>query len=524
MPDPVAPSAPAAPAPAPAAAPTPAPAPSPAPAAPAPAAPAPAPVNNDLPSIADAWKSAVDSVPLEDDPADAPAVDPAAPADADPAAPADADPDAPAVKDPTAPAPAAEDQPDPDLTLDLSIEDTDFGPKELGDFLKQDAAVDKFFNDHPDVKNRVFAMARRDQETRGIREIAPTLAIAQEMQRGHGLYETIDGHFLKADTPEGFKGFMDMWVEQAMIVDDKGQPIKGEDGKYQLHPALTSIIENIHGNRSDYLAGEMAKTGKIPPALAKTALKVLDVLSKSADERQQEAAQILKEALSPQSSAEGELPDELKPYSERLQAKEKALNDKEEAQARTQRESETTARTEALGRADQKAAQVCVTQVKPVLQKAGLTEYETKNALREIGELVDGKLKSIDTYQRTRDRLEAGTIDAAREKEISKTTLTYTQEILGPIVRDVIRRATAGKLGRQTATEERVAQQQRDSRTDPRGTSVSSSPAAPQSPEQIEAGLIKEYADAHNGDKPDRRWLTEKTWERMNAAPRRRTA
>jgi hypothetical protein len=417
-------------------------------------------------------------------------------------------------------APEAGAEPVPELVL----EDTAFGPKELGDFLKKDAGVEKFFNQNPEVKNRIFAMARRDAETRGIRQIAPTLELAKEMQRGHALYSEIDDNFLKADTPEGFKGFMDMWLEQAVITDDSGKPVLDGDGKYKVHPALTSIIENIHSNRNDVLANQMAQSGKIPRDLADSTLKVIDFLSKSADEGIQEAAKLVKEVLAPSSSASGQLPDELKPYSESLQAKEKELNDRIAAQDRTQRDSEKAAHKEALRRADFKAAEVCLAQVNPLLKAAGLTEYEQKAAKAQIGDLVDQKLRDITGYQIARNRLEAGKVDAAREKEISKIVVTYTQEILGDIVRDVIRGATAGKLDRQTATDNRIAEQQRTSRTDPRGTSVNGGPSAPMSAAQLEDAVIKEYKDAHNGESPDRRYITQKVWEKSTAAPARRTA
>ena len=438
---------------------------------------------------------------------------PDAPVPDEPAPDAVPDPDAPPAPDPDAPVPDTP-APDADLRLDLSVEDTDFGPKELGDFLKKDVAVEKFFNDHPEVKSRVFAMARRDSETRAIREIVPTIALAQEMQRGHSLYTAVDNHFVNATTPEGFKGFMDHWVSEALMYDEKGQPIK-ENGQYKLHPALPYILDKLHSQRNDVLSAQMSQSGKLPSALADSTLKVIDFLSKSADERVQEAAQILKEAISPSSSAQGELPDELKPFSESLKAKERELNERAAAEDRTRQASEQTVRTQALTRADQTAAQVCVGQVKPLLKNAGLSEFEQKAALSLIGDRVDQKLKTITAYQIARDRLENGSIDAAREKEISKLTLTFTQEILGPIVRDVLRTATQGKLDRQSATDTRVADQQRTSRTDARGASISGTPQPAMSVAQIEDGLVKEYMDGHGGERPDRRWITEQMAQKM---------
>ena len=524
MPDTVAPapaSAPAAPSSAPAAAPA---SPAPAPAAATPPSPAaPAPTVENAGSISEAWERAVASVPIEEEQraeeeaaVEEPAAEVPAAESEEPAAEPAAEPEAVAEQ------PTAETEPVPELIL----EDGDFGPKELGDFLKKDAAVEKFFNDHPEVKNRVFAMARRDQETRAIREIAPTVELAKEMQRGHSLFSDIDNRFLNATTPEGFKSFMDMWVEQALMVDDTGQPIKGEDGKYRIHPALTSVIENIHANRNGHLLGEMERTGKIPAPVADSTLKVIDFLSKSADDQVKEAAQILKDRLTPSSSsATGELPDELKPYSESLKKREQELNEREASQQRTRQESEKAAHAEALRQADFKAAEACLAQVNPLLKKAGLTEFEQKAARERIGNLLDQKLRENAMYQTARNRLEAGTLDAARSKELTKLILTYTQELLGPITAGVLREATHGKLARQTETDNRVAEQQNRSRTDPRGTSAGSQTGQPQTTAQIEEALVNEYKAAHNGEMPDRRWVTQKMWDRMNTGKgQRRTA
>ncbi len=262
MPDTAAPSAPAAPAPA-ATPSAPAPAPTPAPAVPA--SPSPAPTVENSSSIAEAWQRAQAEVPVgvEDAELEAPAPEAAAPQAQD-----DDQPDA-------APAPADEvevqagDQPevqlDPDLALpEIALEDGDFGPKELGDFLKKDAAVDKFFNDHPEVKNRIFGMARRDSETRAIREIAPTVEIAQEMQRGHKLFHDIDNRFLTATTPEGFKSFMDMWVEQALITDDKGQPSEARTENTKSIPRSPASSRTFTPTATPIFSERWRKTARFP--------------------------------------------------------------------------------------------------------------------------------------------------------------------------------------------------------------------------------------------------------------------
>lgn len=494
-------------------------APSPAPAAPS----TPAPTVENAGNISEAWGRAVAAVPLEDKAVDA---EPA-PADVDTAevpAVVEAAQETPAeVIDPTATEPEATPVVTTETDPEFSLQENGFDPKELNDFFKQDPAVQKFLDEHPAEKNKFYAMARRDSETRAIRQITPTLEVAQEMQRGHSLYSDFDTKFLSATTPEGTKAFMDRWVQEAMIVGDDGQPLKGADGKYQIHPALTNIMDTIHGNRSNWLVSQMQSSGKVPAKLADNAIAVADFFAKSGDERVQAAASILKEALSPHSSAQGDVPDELKPFSDSLKAKEKELADKQAALDRTQSESETTARTESLRRAETKAAETCLATVKPILAKAGLTKFETDAALTKIGNMVDEQLKANGTYQTIYNTIEARPVSDAREKALTRHVLTYTQEILGDIVSQVAREATEGKLGRQDATQDKVAKQAAASRMDPQGTSVGSSSTQPQTAEQLEAAIVKEYQDSH-GTAPDRRYITEALWKRMAQGSARRTA
>src|SRR5579864_1889884 len=148
------------------------------------------------------------------------------------------------------------------------------------------------------------------------------------MSQGASLMQTFDNSFLKATTADGAQEFLNHWVREAMIVDDKGQPVM-ENGKYKLHPSLPFIFDHIAGNKVSVWADQVKQTGRLPEQIAPLVASLREFAISKGDERLQAAADIFKEAISPSSSAQGELPAELKPYADSLKAKEEALNKRE---------------------------------------------------------------------------------------------------------------------------------------------------------------------------------------------------
>ena len=388
--------------------------------------------------------------------------------------------------------------------------------------LKADPVATKFFDDRPELKNQVFAALRRDSENREIRQYVPDLETAKMVTQAAGTFQRIDNKFLKAETPEGAREFLNEWIKEAMIVGDDGKPVVGEDGKYKLHPALSYVFDHISTNKLSMEASTVAQTGKLPPSLAPVIEAVHKFATQSGDERLQAAADIFKEAMNtPSSSAPGEVPENLKAYADSLKAKEDSLTKERAAADRQRTESHQAAHQQSIDRAETKAADAVRGQLQPRFDSAGLTKFEQDAALRKIGDLIDQKLEQNQLYQSIYDSILGDAPSEAREKRLTRHMLSYTNESLGPIVAQVLREAKGGALARQTAKQTTVAGQQAQSRIEPRGTSIT--PVSPQSmtPAQLRTQVVKEYRDAHQGDDPDVAYITKEMFTRVNA-PRKK--
>jgi hypothetical protein len=164
-------------------------------------------------------------------------------------------------------------------------------------------------------------------------------------------------------------------------------------------------------------------------------------------------------------------------------------------------------------------------QLKPLFVKAALSDFEKDAVLERIGEMVDTKLAGNQLYQSLYDSILKMPAGEAREKALTKHMLLYTNEILGPIAAEVIRKAKAGTLSRQDATQSKVDEQKRTSAADPRGTPTSATRTAQVStPKDLRNQIITEYKAAHGGDEPDTEYVIAESWKRTQAAakgPRR---
>lgn len=405
------------------------------------------------------------------------------------------------------------------LTLDDDGEAA--SPESLFKELKADPAAQKFFEDRPDLKNKVMAALRRDTENREIRKIVPDVETAKEMSRGATLFSDFDTKFLNATTPDGYKGFMDKWVQEALILDDKGQPVM-ENGVYKLHPSFPYILNQIYENQAAYALSEFKKSGTLTPQLTEMASSIADhFLQKaklSGDERLEAAAEIFKGALAPQPSASEEIPESLRALQDSLTAKEKALKDQEQSAARQRQESEAKAakdaRTQAIERADSRAADSIKAQLKPLFATSGLTDFEADAALTRIGQAVDELMAKDEFYQAQRDSAEAQLTGDALEKRLLKLTMTWVNVHMGEVATRVLREAKGGTLKRQTERTATVEGQKKVSASDPKGTSIA--PTAPAQGQVTKAQIEKEYMDSHNGEKPSLEWVMGEAMKRIS--------
>lgn len=386
-------------------------------------------------------------------------------------------------------------------------------PQDFFKELNSDPAAKKFFDDHPEIKNKVGAALRRDSENREIRQYVPTVEAAREISGAAATFQQVDNLFLKATTAEGADAFVTTWAKQALITGPDGKPLMDEHGKYQVHPALPYVLDRIAGNKLGMWAQSVAETGKLPAQLAPLVDAIKSFAVTKGDERLQAVAEILKEAMStPSSSALGEVPDELKPFASSLKAEREALDNEKATAARQQQERQDALHQQSIERAETKAIDAIRAQLKPSFDRAGLTDFEADAARREIGDLIDQKLGDDSLYQHIYDSILIEPPSESREKKLTKHMLTYTQEKLGPIVADVLRKAKAGTLKRQTDRQDKVDTQKKASSSDPRGTSIT---APSTQPLTTNAAIIAEYKAANNGEAPTQEYVLGEALKRV---------
>lgn len=377
------------------------------------------------------------------------------------------------------------------------------GPKGFADFLKEHPEASKALDSNPELKNKVFGALRRDAENRELRTLIPDVETAKAVTGAAATFQNFDNRFLGSTTPEGAQKFLEYWVREAMITDDKGQPVKTADGKFQFHPALSYTFDHIFNNKISVLAKQAEKSG---------------------NERLQAALDVIREELSPDSQASDEIPEELRPQAEALAEERRKFNAEKEGRNRELLQQQEVANQQSIDRAESKAADSVRGLLKPLFAKATLSDFEQNAALEKIGTLVDDTLASNSLYQAMYDSILQREPGEDREKALTAHMLRFTNEILGGIAAKVIREAKGGTLTRQVAKQSQVDAQKRTSKTDPKGASVGTTrTAATTDPAQLRAQITNEYKAAHGGELPDADYLLREMAKRTGVfAPKRK--
>jgi hypothetical protein len=296
-----------------------------------------------------------------------------------------------------------------------------------------------------------------------------------------------------------------------------------ENGQYKMHESFPYILNQIYQNQATYALSEFKKSGTLTPQLTEALMAIADhFLQKaklSGDERLEAAAEIFKGAIAPQPSASEEIPEHLKALSDSLTAKEKALQEKEQSDARQRQESESKAakdaRTQAIERADGRAADSIKAQLKPLFATSGLSSFEADAALNRIGQAVDELMEKDEFYQAQRSSAEAQLSGDALEKRLLKLTMTWANVHMGEVATKVLREAKGGAIQRQTERTATVDSQKKASAADPKGTSITSAPAGPQ--KFSNAQIEKEYMDSHSGERPSLEYVLGEVLKRNSA-------
>lgn len=333
-------------------------------------------------------------------------------------------------------------------------------------------AVKEWFNDPENpLKDTLTNMARRAAVADPILRQIPDVETAERLVQTGAEYEAFDNSF---DQISDTKSALDWWQKMTLA-----QAQKDATGKLTMHPAFRQLERTIVDANLQSLVSA-AKAGKWHPALSNVfhdALEVrLDAAKKAVaagqDIDDNQDAIVAIENLQRVNPRPVDKPVELTPEQKTAQAqidRDRAAIKAGETKAHTQKV------TDAFSTVTKTVDESMADQFVPAIQKAGLAGSEFEHAVLDIANALEAELETHDYYKERKAQIKAAIQKNPTDANIAalkKHELTYRNMKIGKITKEVLRKATEGKLVRQGEKQEKIEAQTEASKTEPRGTST----------------------------------------------------
>lgn len=346
----------------------------------------------------------------------------------------------------------------------------------LESFDKAPDAVKEWWNDPTNpLKDTLTAMARRAAIADPILREIPDVETAQQVIKTSAAYEQFDNGFNEISTPQSAQGFWEkLWTDFA-VKDDKGN-ITG------AHPAFNNLERAIF----DANAGALTKHAKESGTWSKP---LANLLHDGLDAAYEAAKKDPNNADNSDMIAAIEAIREIRPRPSNKPVE--LTQEQKEAQTRIDRDRaalDSTKATERAATVDKAFATITsevddamVDQFLPVLDKAGLSDFEHENAVIAIDKALKAELGKNDLYTTRKTQLTAAIKkdpSAKNVEALKKHELKYSNMKIGRITKEVLAKATAGTMKRQGDKETKRNEQIDRSKTEPRGTSSATTAAA----------------------------------------------
>ncbi|HLJ90510.1 MAG TPA: hypothetical protein VKZ53_27120 [Candidatus Angelobacter sp.] len=323
------------------------------------------------------------------------------------------------------------------------------------------------------LKETLTAMARRAAVADPILREIPDAETAREVVQTSANFHRFDDRFHQVGNVETAQKFWEsLWNDFALR--------DGQGNVTGAHPAFAQLERAIFDANANALAKAAKESGFLHPSLENLVHDGLDaVYAQAKRDPQGENAHLIAaidtlRELRPRPSLQG---PELTDAQKAAQAKidwERAQLDAERAEGQRQRAAS------ALDTLDREVTDSLVDQFVPVLDKAGLSEFEYDNAVAAIDQALKAELQKNPLYAQRRAQLVQAILRSPSKETLAalkKHELTYANMKIGRITKEVLARATAGTLKRQAERQELRERQLERSRTEPRGTSTAWAPS-----------------------------------------------
>ncbi len=363
----------------------------------------------------------------------------------------------------------------------FDLEDNDVvSPKDLNERINENPALRQAFESDPALRNAVFRNARLAAETSKYKEVFPDVESAQYAAQSAARFREVDELFLNATTPEGTSRFLQKWAEMAVLTDEQGNPII-DQGMPQLHPAFTSLLDNMRNNELEFLRQTAEKNG---------------------DQELMAALDIVRERVSPASRAQdNELPPHIRAASEQIRARELELNRRQ----LQQQHAEHARFNHVVG---EDATQKIDALIEPALDKAALSDFVRQTAREKIDDAIVASLGRNRFFQARMSELARYPLTPQTRQQRLNLIMNHVQAIAGPVVRQVLREASQPVMRAQENRRSRIDAQVARSRSEPKGATSASFTGKSLAPEQLFEQIRNDYSSQH-GEEPSAQKLIE---------------
>lgn len=376
-------------------------------------------------------------------------------------------------------------QTEPEPAQQLNLEDDQvFSPRELNDRINSSPALRQALEADPELRNSMFRNARLASEAAKYKEVFPDVESAKYAMENAATFRQLDELFLNSATPEGATSFLQHWAGMAMLRDQQGNPIV-ENGLPRMHPAFSGFLDHINNRQMDFIRQKAEREG---------------------DQELLAAVDVIRERTSASSQPQDhELPPHLRAAAENIRRRELELNRQQLEQHRTAQ----TAFDQNVGREAQAKIDALIN---PVLEKAALSDFLRQTAREKIDSALLDALNKNRFFQTRMAELARSPRTAETRQQRLNLIISHVQSVAGPIVRQVLKEASAPVIARQQERQQKIEAQVARSRSEPRSTAGPSFTGRQKAPEQLFQQIRNQYIEEH-GEEPSIHQLME-LWAR----------
>ncbi len=363
--------------------------------------------------------------------------------------------------------------------LDLAADDV-FSPRELNDRINANPALKQALEADPELRNSMFRNARLAHDANRYRELFPDVESAKYAMENAASFRQLDDMFLNAVTPQGATQFLQHWAGMSMLRDEQGNPVV-ENGVPQLHPAFHGFLEHINQRQMDFIRQQAEREG---------------------DQELIAALDTVRERTSASSQPQDhELPPHLRAAAQNLQRREQELNRQQLAQQKAAESAfDLSVGKEAQSKID--------SLINPVLEKAALSDFVRQTAREKIDTAILETLNRNKFFQaRMAELARYPRLAESRQQRIN-LIMSHVQSLAGPVVRQVLKEASAPVIARQQERQQKIESQVARSRSEPRSTAGPALAGRQKSPEQLFEQIRDQYINEH-GEEPSAHKLIE---------------